>query len=223
MGKLVIFDCDGVLVDSQILLNRVDAEAFTAMGFPLSVDECIQLFSGKNEKTIHEMILQESGIDIPESYLSFKQQEALPSFDHQLYPLIEATLQTLATRQIPRCVASSSPKARVLRFLEISQQLQYFDPNSIFTAELVAKGKPHPDLFLYTAAQMQYDPEECIVIEDSFAGVQAAQAAQMPVIAFLGGTHAQSAWYREKMALYQVPMATTTNDLTAILMAHLSQ
>lgn len=217
INKLIIFDCDGVLVDSQIFLNRVDAEVFTSMGYPISVEDSIKKFTGKNENTIHEMILKESGVDIPASLIKDRQDEAIQSYENEIQPLLLETLEKIREQKIPICVASSSPKSRVVRFLYLSGLLPFFTLESIFTSEEVRNGKPAPDLFLHAAKQMQFPPSHCLVIEDSPAGLQAAEAAHMQPIAFLGGTHAQSNWYKERINAYGLPTAETEKDLLKLI------
>lgn len=217
MNKLVIFDCDGVLVDSEIISNRVDAEALTSFGYPITTEESIKRFTGLNAKAVRQTILKESGIDIPLEYLNSQQQVVLKVFETELVSLIKPVLEAIDKRQISRCVASSSPRNRVVRCLELTEQFLYFNHESIFTSQQVVNGKPAPDLFLFAASQMGFKPADCIVIEDSFAGIEAAISAGMYVIGFLGGSHAHHPWYHEKVHAYEVPIAKNSNDLLMLL------
>jgi beta-phosphoglucomutase-like phosphatase (HAD superfamily) len=119
--------------------------------------------------------------------------------------------------EINRCVASGSRRERVIRSLEITHQMKYFDEKTIFTAQQVERGKPAPDLFLFAAKQMGVSPQDCLVIEDSCAGIEAAQQAGMSVIGFLGGEHAKFEWYQEPIKVFGIPIAHTADELWALL------
>jgi beta-phosphoglucomutase-like phosphatase (HAD superfamily) len=114
-------------------------------------------------------------------------------------------------------VASSSPRNRVIRCLELTEQFIYFNDESIFTSQQVSNGKPAPDLFLFAANQMGFNQEDCIVIEDSAAGIEAAISAGMRVIGFLGGGHAHHSWYQDKINAYDIPTAKNSNELLEAL------
>ena len=217
MKKLVIFDCDGVLVDSEIISNRIDAEALTSIGYPITAEESIRRFTGLNAKAVRQIILNESGIDIPLDYLNSQQPVVLKAFETELLSLIKPVLEILDQKKISRCVASSSQRNRVVRCLELTEQFMYFNDQSIFTSQQVSNGKPAPDLFLFAANQMGFNPEDCIVIEDSSAGIEAAISAGMHVIGFLGGGHAHHHWYQEKIYSYNVPIARNCKELLKVL------
>lgn len=223
MSQLVIFDCDGVLVDSEIIANRIIAEALTSIGYKITTEECIKKFTGLNSQNVCQIILNESGMDIPLEYLSSQQQILLKAFELELIPLINPILELIEEMKINRCVASSSQKNRVIRCLELTDQFRFFNDQSIFTSQQVLKGKPAPDLFLFTANQMECSPKNCIVIEDSAAGIEAALAADMKVICFLGGGHARFDWYQERIEKYCVPIAKNCNALLSILKNLLTQ
>lgn len=222
MNKLVIFDCDGVLVDSEIIANRIDAEALTSIGYKITTEESIKRFTGINAKMVRQIILNESGKDIPLEYLSSQQPILLKAFEMELLPLMKPILEFVEEMKINRCVASSSPRNRVIRCLELTDQLRFFSDQSIFTSQQVLKGKPAPDLFLFAANQMACSPKNCIVIEDSVAGIEAAIAADMEVVCFLGGGHARFEWYLERIEKYNVPIAKNCDALLSILKTSLS-
>lgn len=213
MEKLFIFDCDGVLVDSEGIGNHIYAQALTNHGYPLTAEECIRRFTGMNDAMAHEIIFNETGIKLPENLSEDIQQVTLKAFEGQLQPLIFEVLQTVAKQSFARCVASSSPRNRVIHSLELTDQMQFFTQESIFTSQQVQTGKPAPDLFLFAADQMGYDPTNCIVIEDSAAGIEAALAANMHVIGFLGGSHAQTDWYRNRISTFNIPFAYSSMEL----------
>lgn len=223
MDKLIIFDCDGVLVDSEIVTNRVWAEALGSMGYPITTEESIRRFIGMNEKGVRQMILEETGKDIPLEYLNGLEKFVVEAFEKELAPLMGSVLDILAKHKVMKCVASNSPRNQVIRSLELTEQFRYFNDKSIFTSGQVSKGKPAPDLFLFAAREMNYPVENCIVIEDSPAGIQAAISAGMDVIGFLGGSHAGHSWYKEKVAIYDIPFAHSKNDLLTILKTYLGK
>lgn len=114
-------------------------------------------------------------------------------------------------------MASSSQRSRVIQSLKITGQLDYLTEKAVFTSQQVKYGKPAPDLFLFAADQMQIAPQNCLVIEDSPAGIEAAIAANMAVIGFLGGSHTQFPWYHEKIKSYKIPLAYNSAELMSIL------
>ena len=139
-------------------------------------------------------------------------------FATELQPLMHEFLPILEDRGIARCVASSSRRDRVVKSLEYTKQLQYFEDQHIFTAQQVKNGKPAPDLFLHACTTMEFAPEHCIVIEDSPAGVQAALAAGMKVVGFTGGSHAQFDWYAERLEAFDVPVVKDVQSLMQIVL-----
>jgi HAD superfamily hydrolase (TIGR01509 family) len=185
--ELLIFDCDGVLIDSEIIACRVDAECFGEIGIPITADEIAEKFVGVSAATMFAAIETSHGRKLPGDFQQTLRTRLEAAFADELKPMpgIAATLDSLATA---RCVASSSYPDRLTFTLGRTGLLDYFAPH-IFSATMVKRGKPAPDLFLYAAAQMAADPRDCLVIEDSRAGVEAATAAGMPVLGFTGGAH----------------------------------
>jgi HAD superfamily hydrolase (TIGR01509 family) len=220
--KLVIFDCDGVLVDSEFVASRVFAETLLGYGYSISLDECIRKFTGINEHICRQIIMQEAGIHIPADYWALQQPLLLKTYEMELAPLMQPVLETLDILNIPRCVASNSSKSYVVKCLELTKQLTYFSDESIFTFQQVSQPKPAPDVFLFAAQEMGIKPENCIVIEDSPAGVSAAMAAGMHVLIFLGGKHAHFNWYRNRMATYNKPILSTCSDLLTAIQQKIS-
>jgi len=189
--KLVIWDCDGVLVDSEALLKQGEVDALAEAGFSVSRDDCTRMFSGFSPEAGSANFLREMGKPLPNDFFKHQVEGSLQLFRDRLEPLMDQTVLSLHSRKITQCVASGSPFERVLISLEKAQISHVFKKESVFTRELVKKGKPAPDLFLLAAERMGTKPEQCIVVEDSNAGIEAAKAAGMDVIAYLGGGHAQ--------------------------------
>lgn len=211
--KLIIFDCDGVLVDSEYIASRVFAEALNPYGYKISAEESIRKFTGVSEKCAREIILEESQIDLPDNYWSQQHTKLHAAYKTELNPLMQPFLEILNLLKLPRCVASNSSMSHVVNCLKICRQDNYFDDRAIFTSQRVSKPKPAPDLFLLAADQMGFEPKDCIVIEDSHAGTQAAIAAGMEVFIFLGGSHARYEWYRSNLAIYNKPLVASCQEL----------
>ena len=183
---LLIFDCDGVLVDSEQLRCRVDAEMLTECGVPYSAEDVARDFTGVSLKDQIARIEAERGIRLPDDFADRLNRALFARFETDLRP-IPGVLDAILSLPFPRCVASSSIPARIALSLRVTGLADLFD--AVFSSTEVARGKPAPDLFLHAATRMDADPDDCIVIEDSVAGVQAARAAGMRVIGFTGGAH----------------------------------
>lgn len=211
--KLVIFDCDGVLVDSEIIAHRVVVEMLQEQGCRLTIEDSIREFTGVSKQRSQEILCEKYNIDISDDFWDYGQSLVLEAFERDLVALNQQVLSELTQKNVSVCVASSSHRQRVLKALEVTGQLTYFSHQAIFTSQQVARGKPAPDLFLFAAAEMGFLPEDCIVIEDSPAGIEAALAANMVVIGFLGGSHADFSWYKGRIQGYSIPTASHHLDL----------
>jgi HAD superfamily hydrolase (TIGR01509 family) len=183
---LLIFDCDGVLVDSEPLSCRIDAETLTECGVPYTAEEVARDFTGVSIKDQIARIEMERGIRLPDDFTERLNRTLFQRFETDLKP-IDGVRDAILSLPFPRCVASSSIPERIALSLRVTGLADLFD--NIFSSTQVARGKPAPDLFLHAASRMNTLPEECLVIEDSIAGVQAARAAGMRVIGFVGGSH----------------------------------
>ncbi|MFL5207048.1 MAG: HAD family hydrolase [Microvirga sp.] len=183
---LLIFDCDGVLVDSEPLSCRIDAETLTECGVPYTAEEVARDFTGVSIKDQIARIEMERGIRLPDDFTERLNRTLFQRFETDLKP-IEGVRDAILSLPFPRCVASSSIPERIALSLRVTGLLDLFD--NVFSSTQVARGKPAPDLFLHAASRMNTLPEKCLVIEDSIAGVQAARAAGMRVIGFVGGSH----------------------------------
>lgn len=217
MSKLIIFDCDGVLVDSEIIASRIEAQMLTKVGYPISVEESIKKFTGMNEQAFRALVLKESGIVYPEDLLISTEKAIIEALEKELKPLIFTILEDPIFKGLKKCVASNSAPERVFQSLKITNQDRFFNENCIFTASQVQHGKPAPDLFLFAAHKMGCNPKDCLVIEDSTVGIQAARSAQMKVIGFLGSSHAQFSWYRERVEKQEVPVVYDQTELLSAI------
>jgi HAD superfamily hydrolase (TIGR01509 family) len=187
MPELVIFDCDGVLVDSEVISNRIFMECFAELGIVFTLEEMIAFGVGKNAVTLAAAIWQEFGVTLPAGFIENQRARIMDAFTTELRP-IDGIPELLAALKLKRCVASNSHIRRVRHALTTTGLMLHLDPH-IYTPALVAQGKPAPDLFLYAADKHGVQPERCLVIEDSVSGVSAALAAGMPVIGFVGASH----------------------------------
>src|SRR6516165_1798779 len=187
MPDLVIFDCDGVLVDSELIFARVLAESLIALDFPTTIDEAIALGFGKNRVTLSAAVSAQFGEALPDTFFEAFAARSASAFEHELSPMVGVE-ELLAALPLPRCVASNGRLDRVRQRLATTRLLAFFDPH-VFSASQVTHGKPAPDLFLFAAQRLGARPSGCTVIEDSIAGVEAAVAAQMPVVGYCGGSH----------------------------------
>jgi len=186
--NLVIFDCDGVLVDSEMLYGRISAEQFTACGYPIDTESCIARFTGLSTPSMLAIVEAESGLVMPVDFAERCRAKANTVFDTDLQA-VNGIDDVLARHAPRRCVASSSSPTRIRRSLKSTGLYGHFEDERIFSAAMVARGKPAPDLFLHAAATLEAQPGDCVVIEDSLPGVQAAVAAGMTVFGFTGGSH----------------------------------
>ncbi len=184
---LVIFDCDGVLVDSEVISCRAHAETLTRHGYPITPDQVFDRFLGQSMRKATLEIERELGRNLPEDFHTQVYAEIFRLFAVSLEatPHIEEALDGI---MLPACVASSGPPEKISTSLNHVGLYDRFAPH-IFSAVQVANGKPAPDLFLFAAEQMQTTPARCLVIEDSVAGVAAGRAAGMTVLGFHGGSH----------------------------------
>lgn len=187
MPDLVIFDCDGVLIDSEIIFGRILGQCLIAAEFPITMDEAVALGFGKNRITLTAEVEARFGRTLPERFFEIFRARVDTAFEREL-TAIPGVEELLAALPVPRCVASNSHLDRVRHALSVTRLLRFFDPH-IFSASQVAQGKPAPDLFLFAARQFDAPREHCVVVEDSTVGVEAAIAAGMPVVGFCGGRH----------------------------------
>jgi HAD superfamily hydrolase (TIGR01509 family) len=183
--ELVIFDCDGVLVDSERLAIRVEAEYLAELGWPLREAEIVERFMGRTAEYMDEAIEAQLGSRLPGDWKDQFQRRYREAFAADLVPVdgIEDVLDQLT---IPTCVASSGSHDK-LRFTLGHTGLYRRFEGRIFSGYEVANGKPAPDLFLHAAARMGAEPAGCAVVEDTLYGVQAARAAGMRAFGYAGG------------------------------------
>lgn len=182
---LLIFDCDGVLVDSERIAVRVSSAGLTERGWAISEAEVIERFVGRSDAYIGAEIAQRLGERVEAEWRVESVRRLREAFVSELRP-VEGVIAALDAISTPMCVASSGTHEKIRHSLGLVGLLESFD-GRIFSASDVAHGKPAPDLFLHAAAAMGVAPSRCAVIEDSPSGVQAAHAAGMRVFGYAGG------------------------------------
>ena len=182
--KFVIFDCDGVLIDSEYLANRVEAELKTELGFPITFEEQVRKFVGMSHS--HPDSIAELK-RLPPHFSALVDERIVEVYKRELKS-IRGTLEVMESLKLPKCVASMSEPDWLDMKLEMTNLKSFFS-NAIFHGRDVEKAKPEPDLFLYAMKQMGWKAEEGLVIEDSIHGVRAGRAAGLTVCGFLGGAH----------------------------------
>jgi HAD superfamily hydrolase (TIGR01509 family) len=185
---VVIFDCNGVLVDSEPLATAVASSEFMRAGFALTPDVIARYFTGRRAADMFNEVEIAAGRKLPPNFAVTVAQATIEKFRAELRATRHAA-QALTWLRGPKCVASSSSLDRIRVSLETTDLLRYFEPY-VFSANEVPQGKPAPDLFLHAAHKMRVLPRECIVVEDSMVGVAAGVAAGMTVVGFAGGSHA---------------------------------
>ena len=180
--ELVIFDCDGVLVDSEIIVNRVFAETLTEAGFAITYEEVTQKFVGLSFASCLEIIEQSNGRPVPADWLELCREREIAALKQELQATV-GIADVLKELTLPKCVASNSSPRHIDLVLGLTGLLDHFD-GKLYSCHHVDRPKPFPDVYLHAASQMGYAPENCVVIEDSVAGVKAGSAAGMRVLGY---------------------------------------
>ncbi|MFK7844606.1 MAG: HAD family hydrolase [Rhodothermales bacterium] len=195
--KLVIFDCDGVLVDSELISLGLLIEYCSKYDVQVSLEEACEIFLGKPVNDSASEVNRIMGTSVPDVDIDLFQEQIFERFDKELNA-VEGVIKALEQIDYPVCVASSSNLSRIQLSLR-KTGLDKFFTKYLFSTDMVARGKPHPDVFLYACERMNVHPKDAIVIEDSPAGLMAAKAAGIKTIAFAGGVHAEQAKLIEKL------------------------
>jgi HAD superfamily hydrolase (TIGR01509 family) len=183
--ELVIFDCDGVLVDSERLAVRVESEYLTELGWPLTEAEIMERFTGRTDAYMDDAIEAQLGDRLPEGWKDQFHLRYREAFVAELVP-VDGVVEALDRITVPTCVASSGSHDKLRFTLGHTGLYERFE-GRIFSGYEVANGKPAPDLFLHAAARMGAEPARCAVVEDTRPGVQAARAAGMRAFGYAGG------------------------------------
>ena len=186
--ELIVFDFDGVLVDSEVISNEVVAAALTELDYPVSVADCHRRFTGLKLETIRVLIEAELGRPLSPRLEALVRDESYRRLAGELR-MVRGADALLRGLQGPRCIASNSSPRWIELGLRVTGLGPFFRPEVRFSAAHVAQGKPAPDVFIHAATSMQVDPTACVVIEDSIHGVRGALTAGMRVLGFTGASH----------------------------------
>ena len=186
--RLIIFDCDGVLVDSERLAVGIDARAIGALGWAITEAEVIERFLGRSDADVLAALEQRLGRPVPDGWADQWSREYSRAFDEQLeaVPGVAAAISSIAAAGLRTCVASSGSHEKMRRTLGLAGLWEHFE-GRVFSASEVPRGKPAPDLFLHAATRSGVSADRCVVVEDSRFGIAAARAAGMASVGFAGG------------------------------------
>lgn len=214
-ADLIIFDCDGVLVDSEPLAAAALASELAGCGIATTAQECLDNYTGLSLESVIASIETRWARKLPLDFRERLKERDYDAFRRHLKPIpgVEALLSSLKK---PKCVASSGSLEKLSVTLSATGLMPYFAPH-VFSAEQVAHGKPAPDLFLFAARRMDTPPRRCLVVEDSIAGVTAACAAGMEVIGYAGGSHANHGYADRLREVGAEEVATSMDQLAAAL------
>ncbi|MEU9788624.1 HAD family hydrolase [Streptomyces phaeochromogenes] len=191
--ELVIFDNDGVLVDSEPISNTLLAAYLTELGHATSYEESLRDYMGAAMHRVHDIVEERTGERLPADFDDVFHARVFAAFERELEPVAGAVevLEKLAADGVPYCVASSGSHERIRVGHRKTRLDRWFDDGRIFSSQDVGRGKPAPDLFLHAAERMGVSPGKCVVVEDSPLGVRAAVAAGMDVYGFTAMTPAE--------------------------------
>ncbi len=209
--ELVIFDCDGVLIDSEPLANRVLGDQLAAIGISLPLEEVMRRFVGRTRAGCLGLAAELLGRALPGGFAEDWDAALFAAFDRELKP-IEGVAELLRSLALPYCVASNSSPERMRVSLRAAGLLPFFE-GRMFSAADVANPKPAPDLFLHAAKSLGFAPSRCAVIEDTPTGARAGVAAGMAVFGYVGSAHSNPADLKKEGA----SVFDSMKDLAALL------
>ncbi len=216
MKSGLIFDFDGVIADSEVLAGTILAKFVSDLGLETTLDEALNRYGGKRWSDIMAAVEDGFGQKLPAGFSERLKEATLSSFRQDLRAIEGVAGFLKQFREVPHCVASSSSLDRLILCLDILGLAKEFG-NFVFSAEMVARGKPFPDVFLLAAERMKVDPFDCIVIEDSANGVRAGVAAGMTVIGLCAASHLQPGHAQRLMAAGASYSANSWNEVSVIV------
>lgn len=201
--KCVIFDCDNVLVDTEHTLVSVMLDMTSVYGVEMEIEEAVKLFSGRQMRQTLKYLEELSGTTFPDNFEQEFRKKAYDEFRKGVQP-IPGVKELLENLKLPFCVASSGPREKIELNLGLTGLQQFFPPEKIFSSYDINSWKPEPGIFLHAAAIMGYLPEDCVVVEDSLAGVQAAVAGGFRVYGLTNGFNQQELTEAGAMVLQEM-------------------
>lgn len=211
----LIFDFDGVVADSESLANLVLAEAVSALGRPTTLDDALARYCGRRWSDVLIAIESDLGAALPSDFPDTLKAATLARFRLDLKEVEGASAFIARFHALPRCIASSSSIERLTLCLDVLELAPQFGQN-VFSAEMVARGKPHPDIFLLAASKLGADPKSCLVIEDSTGGIKAAAAAGMESIGLCAASHIRAGHDEALRAAGATHIAASWQEVDAI-------
>jgi HAD superfamily hydrolase (TIGR01509 family) len=193
--QAILWDCDGVLIDSEVLACQVAADFYTRAGYSLTAKDYVRRFAGQNRAQIATIIRGETGIDVTGIDWLKKEAARKALFEAQLGPVpgVQGVLKHVLACKVRMAVASGSSLDRLEHSLRLTELWDSLAPH-IYSTEQVGRGKPAPDVFLLAADKLAVSPKQCLVVEDSSHGVEAGKAAGMTVYGFTGASHCEPGW-----------------------------
>ena len=213
--QCVIFDCDGVLVDSEILANQTALQMLEPYGFVMSQAEYGGSFAGKTEADILEIVRRDYGIKLPDDFHERLSLAIERRIDQELRAIV-GMREVITSLLVPTAVVSNSRLVRVISSLKVAGLSDLFGDN-LFAAEMVDHPKPAPDIYLHAVRKLGAPPSACLVIEDSQSGITAAHRAGMPVIGFLGASHLPADHEKTAKAAGAWAVADSAAELSQLL------
>jgi beta-phosphoglucomutase-like phosphatase (HAD superfamily) len=211
----LIFDFDGVIADSEALANTVLAETVTGLGHPTSLEDSLERYAGRRWDDVMVAIAAAIGKPLPASFPDDLKSATLDRFRADLTEVSGATRFIQKFSHLPRCIASSSSIDRLQLCLSILNLTDKFGGN-VFSADMVPRGKPHPDIFLFAADKLGVDPASCLVIEDSTGGIRAAAAAGMTAVGLCAASHIRAGHHLKLRAAGALHLARSWDEVEAI-------
>ena len=185
---LVIFDFDGVLVDSETMGCQIWSDVFAKHGMTVPAQDILEKYTGKTGTLICSLIEREYGYEIPDNFLD-EVNETTESVMAKELKTVDGVAETMPLLKTPVCIASGSRPKRLNMCLDVTGLRKYFPDETVFSSHYVKNGKPAPDIFLYAAEKMRVAPQKCLVVEDSASGIVGAKAAGMRAFGFIGASH----------------------------------
>lgn len=211
----MIFDFDGVIADSEALANTVLAELITDLGHPTNLDDSLEHYSGRRWDDAMAAIASVVGKPLPASFSDDLKSAVLDRFRTDLTEVTGATKFIETFSDVPRCIASSSSIDRLQLCLSVLNLTDKFGGN-VFSADMVPRGKPHPDIFLLAAGKLGVKPRSCLVIEDSTSGIKAAVAAGMTAVGLCAASHIREGHHLKLREAGAVHLANSWNEVEKI-------
>lgn len=215
--EAIIWDCDGVLIDSEIITIKTSVDFFKSYGVNITEKDYINRFLGSRIQDKISILEEESGIPlskmITKEDLENVKKAKFENYKKYLKPIknIETVLKSI---NLPMAVASGSAKDKLDFSLDVAKLKPFFNNDNIFSSDLVQNGKPAPDIFLYAADKLNVKPEKCLVVEDGINGIQAAKSANMSVFAFTGGSHVTE---ELKQKIQELEYLSMSDDMLELL------